>query len=697
MQKNSFRRIPNKVLIYEESDILSQSNFQLQNTSTLKEESKIKTLHSYKYSNSFFLKKLKLQNTTTNTSKYYFKCHILCKNILKKYIISNKYSLGWLNISNILNKNKSHFYSLYKDQLIYNNNKTEYIKEYYLYKDSVKIIRKKELYFRHLIMFYERPIYNNFNLNKISRKIVLEKIEIYRKEKYPEQIHNQNNLQNNDKTNSNNNTNNLKEDDDNIIFKTDVIETIENYSTTMTQGSNLEQICNNQANPSENSNKNTFHNKTKEQSSASVSQSEIEYVGGYSNANNNGIHNDNNVISIDNSLILIMKNLTMSSDKINECLSINNFSNVNNIKKSPLKANLNNYQDIIKKKKLIAKKAKTKEKKAKIEHILKPDQEILMSVNNKNKKLIANNNKINSNNKFLVIEQISQQPQPIFNKISKTINVNSNNQKKIFNKNKKVRGKSISTNLKGKILLENLTTVFISNQSKKTSFINVIPPSFNNLVTPLRTNIIGNSNNQNNYFSSFIYKCKKGTLNLKNESCNIMSKQTMQTIINNPNTTKHRHSKKLSEIYPYKSNKFNVGSLLTNTMTNKQLSNEGTIEENYIFHEQILNNNANYNKIINDSKSKSKSKSVLKKNIKYKKIDNKKTMLNKCHRKMITQNLFNDYSNYLINYDTGLKKKIRQKIIAKNININKNTNTNSSLGQNRKIFQPCIKQIKSNK
>ena len=110
---------------------------------------------------------------------------------------------------------------------MFNNTQQEYIKKYYNYNDSIKIIPKRQAYFKHLMIYIEGPVYKNFFYNQIIKRKSLEKLNFYKRTNYPEKFHKKHCP----------NINNLLSDS-NIIFNTNVIETIENCSTSLTQGSN---------------------------------------------------------------------------------------------------------------------------------------------------------------------------------------------------------------------------------------------------------------------------------------------------------------------------------------------------------------------------------------------------------------------------------------------------------------------------
>ena len=297
MHKNDFCIIPSKALKYEESITMSQLTIYKNDEEDLKNNKNIKKLKKSFYNNDF---KCKQTNTfELNIGFLFTKNYIMSKKILAKYNSPNLFNLGLFNINNIIQNKRCNISTIYNDIIIFSNGKVEYIKKYYKYCESTKIIPKRELYFKHLMQFIERPIFRNFLYNKISRKIGLDKLSIYRRLNYPKKF--------NKKINN-------KILYDNIIFNHDVIETIENCSTFITQSSNKEQN-----NDKKNINNNiTCENKGNNYENESSMISEIKF----NNCNNK--KNDNNISCIDNSLLIIMKDLSISQNKKNEYLSKNN-------------------------------------------------------------------------------------------------------------------------------------------------------------------------------------------------------------------------------------------------------------------------------------------------------------------------------------------------------------------------------------
>ena len=241
-------------------------------------------------------------------NEFIFQNYILSTKILMKY---NK-NYNSVTINNLIIRKKCHFQAIYNDMKIYINTNIEYIKKYYTYNESIKIIPKRQAYFKHLMIYIEGPIYKNFIYNKILKRKSLEKLSLYKRTNYPKKY---------------NKNNNIILSDNNIIFNSDVIETIENCSTSLTQ-------CSNKKNNNININNNIIQ--TKNSAKKNINDSIISEI------KTNGCRNrrnDSNISCIDNSLLMIMKDLAISQNVINRYLYNNNtnYKNLYNRMKSKSK------------------------------------------------------------------------------------------------------------------------------------------------------------------------------------------------------------------------------------------------------------------------------------------------------------------------------------------------------------------------
>ena len=295
MQKNNFcifskkslklceaKNAPSHFLIYKsnEKDSLNQFNQKL----------KQKIMDKYYTKKNCIIEQ--------NENEFIYKNYIISRKILMKY--NNNYNS--MKINNLFIRKKCHFLSVYNDIRIFINTKIDYIKKYYTYNESVKIIPKRQVYFKHLMIYIEGPIYKNFIYNKILKRKGLEKLSLYKRTNYPKKF--------------NKNNNNILSDN-NIIFNSNVIETIENCSTSLTQCSNKKNNIigvGNKIIQSENSTK------------KNVNESLISEI--KSNRCRNK-RTDSNISCVDSSLLMIMKDLAISQNLINRYL----YNNNNNYKK----------------------------------------------------------------------------------------------------------------------------------------------------------------------------------------------------------------------------------------------------------------------------------------------------------------------------------------------------------------------------
>ena len=497
MNKVSLCPLTNKVLVYEETDTISQSIFNSKKRlfdSSKKAEIQTRPKHIQNVTNKIIPihniininnnKILPIQKINMNINDIYTN-----KNNIKKINVNNnnkiniffyiknfiKYSM--IKYNKFFERNCDIFLTnciINKYISVYNINDDKYIKQYYCYDDSLKIIPKKEVYYKHHMLYLETPNFKNAYVNRIKKNYCLEKLYLYlikrKKEKTPEQL--------------NNSKNNLKDQDENKIFNTSILETIENYSTTITQGSNNEKYplltpfeifkrC-------EDTNKKKNDTQKKDQKSIiTFSESEISCK-------------SKNII--DNSLIAVVKDLSEKPNKFRQYkqknIYSNNIHNLNNSKSLTNKKQITNMKDI----------------KKGINTIFSLNQNFI-EMNMQDKKYT------NFFIKKKDIEKFTKGNKNTNNNINIKNNRNNNEEKEVINK----RRVSTSTNRKNKkILFEEIyQNTILKCNSKKGSFINNI------------YNITSNKNEGNktttNYQSFGLRRKNKGVLNLKKESYKIRS------------------------------------------------------------------------------------------------------------------------------------------------------------------------------
>ena len=320
----------------------------------------------------FYKRENEIQSTSLNCNEFVNNNYYISQKILMKY---NK-NYDSMIINNIILRKKCHFYAIYNDNYMFINNEIEYIKKYYSFNESIKIIPKRQIYFKHLMIYIERPIYKDFLYNKILKSKGLEKLNIYKRKNYPNKYNKKNkiSLDNNILSNSN------------IIFNSNVIETIENCSTSLTQCSNKK------INNIKNINKNKItHPKNIEKKNINESIiSEIKY---------NGCQNkrsDANDFCIDNSLLIVMKDLAISPNLINNYLYKHNtnykklYNKMKNKSKTITNSNRKNKDVLLKGKERQKKAIITELSKEKLNCLKSSETNLIRKINQINKNEVRN-------------------------------------------------------------------------------------------------------------------------------------------------------------------------------------------------------------------------------------------------------------------------------------------------------------------
>ena len=511
MQKTNLCQLTNKVLVYEETDTISQSIFNSKKRlfdQTNKEVIQTKPRHIqnitkmplpkiiHKNNNKIIMQNQNINNINNKNVNKINNININNNKIDKlldikkiynykkmKYIKIFEINSDIFIIGCIINKHIQNYYDI----------DHEYMKEYYTHKESKRIIPKKEIYYRHHMEFLEKPYFNNTNINKIRKSFCLEKLNVYLSQKK--------------KGRKNKEINNSE--DDHKIFDTSVLELIENYSTTMIQGPNNEKYpplipfeifkrC-----------EDTNKNQKEQKSIITFSESEISCA-------------SKNIMDVyDKSLIGVVKDLSekQNNQKLYKepGIFINNAHNLNNSKSLTNKKRVKN----------------TKESKQTINAIYSIKQNAY-ELNKMEKKINNYFPKKKDNEKFMKPNNRNN-----FNNIN-----NNKNEEKELIKKKRV---STSTNKKNKqILFDTLYQKTISkSNSKKENHINIITSN-------------KNEENKTANNPSFGAKRKnKCVLNLKKESYKIKR-----------DTTKFSDNYIMSDNSNSNSNINNMNSINNNTNSN---------------------------------------------------------------------------------------------------------------------------------
>ena len=597
MQKNNLCPLSNKILTYEESDSFSQSTFKINKLPFGPSKTTTKQIKQ-KFISNISNKINQIHNNNININKNSIPKKIHSNNYIKK--INNKNAI----LQKIKDKLKSYkikykkifelhffifsinyFFNKYK---IDNNKNNEFIEQFYLYNDSIKIIPKKEFYYYHHMLFLERPNFSNDYFNKMKKNMNLKKLDIYqnqrKKECKLEQINNNNEIQNEN------------ENENKKIFDTNVLETIENYSTTMTQ-------------------------EPMNEKNAILTPFEIFKRCEDSNRQNKNLQNQHDQRSI----------ITFSESEIS-CKSKNIpdesiISVVKELSEKPNKFKINKqekkYTNFFIKKKAIQK--------------LEKNNKNIINLNKNNKNNNVNNNFNNKNNNKNNIINANTNFNNINNNIHNNLNNNLNNninnnnnnneEKEVINKKRM----STSTNKKQKKINFDMAyqNTLSKSTSKRLSFIN---------------NALSNKVNENKKtnFTSFgtTTRKNKGVLNLKKESYKIKvaNSQFKENYIINDNSILNNNINSINNVNSNTNSTLvstsfnNIDSLLNFFLTPKNKNNNNLPKSKYeefnkykfkkrqikknttltIVNNNIINNSQNsQEKYNNNNNSNFKSKSPL--------------------------------------------------------------------------------------
>ena len=209
MQKNNFCPLPNKILVYEETDTISQSIFNSK-----------RHLFSTNNTNNKYTNK---NNYTKHKYFYKFKNNKKYKKIMINNNIISKYEKYFKKNNNIF------FYNYLCKNYNFNdvNKKESLIEKYYSFKDSKIIFPSRVFYYRHHLEFLEKPNLISNYFNNVEKLYGIKKLIEYQSSKKKEGS----TIKTKD-----------EEEEDQKIFDTNVLEQIENYSTTITQASNNEKL-----------------------------------------------------------------------------------------------------------------------------------------------------------------------------------------------------------------------------------------------------------------------------------------------------------------------------------------------------------------------------------------------------------------------------------------------------------------------
>ena len=536
MQKNNLCPQSNKILTYEESDSFSQSTFKI--NKLIFDPSKSTTKQMKQKFNSNISNKINPNhNNNLNFNKNPKKIHSnnYIKKIINKKTLEHKIKEA-LTIIKIKYKKTfelnffifsiNYFFNKYNTDNSKNNN--EFLEKYYFHNDSRNIIPKKEFYYYHHMLFLERPNFKNEYFNKMKKNMGLKKLDIYQNQRKKEfnldQINNNNEIQN--------------ENENKKIFDTNVLETIENYSTTMTQ-------------------------EPMNEKNAILTPFEILKRCEDLNRQNKDIrkhHDQRSIITFSESEISY-KSKNMPDESI--------ISMVKELSEKPNKFKINKlekkYTNFFIKKKAIQKLEKSNKNNI---NLNKNNKNYNFNYKNTNKKNNANNN---INNNFY-----NNNNNNAINNANNNINNNINEEIEVINK-KKI---STSTNKKQKKI--NFDIIYQNTLSKSTSK----RLSFINNVNALSSKV--NDNKKTN-FTSFgtTTRKNKGVLNLKKESYKLKAATTQfkDNILLNDNSNLNNNLKSINNVNSNSNTNTtlvsNIDSLLNFFLTPQNKNNNNLCKSKY--------------------------------------------------------------------------------------------------------------------
>ena len=444
MQKNNLRPLPNKILKYEETDMISQSIFNYKKClfNNANKPMKPKEIQAQKKF-TFTKNSIKKSQINYNIKKYVHKEIQKILNYLRSFYYFEKNT-------NIF------FFDLFI--MKYKIVNSDCISHYYSYNESKKIIPKKEYYYKHHMLFLEKPNFADDYFNKWKRSYGFQQLRIYQNQyKKMNKIQKLDNLNNKPKENKK-------------IFDRYVLETIENYSTTITQSSNNEKgtpltpleifkRC-------EDLNKKKQLEKiNKQNKSITFSESDISYI-------------SKNIL--DESLISMVKDLTKNQKKLKITKNTQKYQKIKKIAKN--KPNSNN---------LIKNQVEKKR--------------VSTSVNKKNKILFDNKNRESSHrpkrpscvNTHLISNLINSYQH--FGTLKKEKGVTNLKRQSYFIKNKdnKINSNLISASSISCNNVKKLLSFFFTEKNKKKNSNNDIKNNIikKSAIKNIRMKIISNQNN----------------------------------------------------------------------------------------------------------------------------------------------------------------------------------------------------------
>ena len=537
MQKNNLCPLPNKVLVYEEIDTISQSIFNSK-VPNKKNINKNKPIHKR---NNIFTKNYNITRNIINNYTY---------SKFQKYFEKN-YNIF---LGNVLLK------TFNIDSI---NKKAYLISNYYNIKESKIIFPKREFYYRHHIEFLERPNLISVYFNKIEKEYSQDRLNEYRNQKKKE------------------NSIKKKEENNQKIFDTNVLEEIENYSTTITQASNNEKFAT--ITPSEifrrceddkklsqkiKNNNEIINEKDKdEKSKLTFSESCISYC-------SKNVP-DESLITVINGLSNKPKKykpeekklITFFNKKKEEMQKITKFNKINSNQR------INGINKFIKKE-------TKKEKRISNSNNKKNKKLVVYDITNQNLiKKISSNSKKKSNNMNYPSFNLINKRKEVFNLKRKSFKKKRNTIQYMDNTKNKYKNNLVSISINN---IDDLLNIFLTPENKNKFREKAQIPKKQNKKNSALTNVnnIFDINNKKNSQSQSQKKFKK----IKKENKLYKSKSPLTRLFNTGNKEKSEESKN------YKKRKSVLISQQNNNLLVKSMN--FTNRRNYLYRNKKRQNNA---------------------------------------------------------------------------------------------------------
>ena len=537
MQKNNLCPLPNKVLVYEEIDTISQSIF----NSKVPNKKNINKNKPIRKRNNIFTKNYNITRNIINNYTY---------SKFQKYFEKN-YNIF---LGNVLLK------TFDLDSI---NKKAYLISNYYNIKESKIIFPKREFYYRHHIEFLERPNLISIYFNKIEKEYSQDRLNEYRNQKKKE------------------NSIKKKEENNQKIFDTNVLEEIENYSTTITQASNNEKFatitpfeifrrCEDDKKISQKikNNNEIINEKDKdEKSKLTFSESCISY---YSKN-----VPDESLITVINGLSNKPKKykpeekklITFFSKKKEEMQKITKFNKINSNQR------MNGINKFIKKE-------TKKEKRISNSNNKKNKKLVVYDITNQNliKKISSNSKKKSNNMNYPSFNSINKRKE-VFNLKRKSFKKKRNTIQYMDNTKNKYKNNLVSISINN---IDDLLNIFLTPENKNKFREKAQIPKKQNKKNSALTNVnnIFDINNKKNSQSQSQKKFKK----IKKENKLYKSKSPLTRLFNTGNKEKSEESKN------YKKRKSVLISQQNNNLLVKSMN--FTNRRNYLYRNKKRQNNA---------------------------------------------------------------------------------------------------------